>query len=473
MTLPLHRTKIVATIGPASSSRAILEQMISAGMNIARLNFSHGDFADHLRAIEHIRAASETVGRRVAIMADLSGPKIRIGTLTEDSVELKVGDTFTLTTDNIVGDHTRASISFARLPDVVKRGDLLSLNDGYIQIEVADVRGADVACVVRVGGELRSRKGVNLPGIDLGITAFTARDRECLEFALQHGVDAVSQSFVESAADVHVVRKAAAELGHAPFVIAKIERSRALERLDEILDAADGVMIARGDLGVEVPIDQIAVVQKDIMRRANQRAKPVITATHMLESMSNHRLPTRAEATDVSNAILDGTDCLMLSGESAMGAFPIESVAMLSRIAETVEATRRHVAVKDMFAGIDLTGKIRPMHLVLVSIEASLDYLKPAAVFTHTNDGSSARRLAAFHLPVWTVALCSDSKTEQNLLFSSGVVPVRAPTGATSWTTYVQQYTRQHQLPGDFAILISGPGAGDLDSNHRMEIVDL
>ena len=246
-----------------------------------------------------------------------------------------------------------------------------------------------------------------------------------------------------------------------------------MERLDEVLDAADGVMIARGDLGVEVPIDRIAVVQKDIMHRANQRAKPVITATHMLESMSTHRLPTRAEATDVSNAILDGTDCLMLSGESAMGAFPIESVAMLSRIAATVEATRRHLTVKDMFAGIDLAGKIRPMHLVLVSIEASLDYLKPAAVFTHTNDGSSARRLAAFHLPVWTVALCSDSKTEQDLLFSSGVVPVQAPTETTSSTTYVREYTRQHRLPGDFAILINGAGAGDLDSNHRMEIIDL
>jgi pyruvate kinase len=473
MTLPLHKTKIVATIGPASSSCAILEKMICAGMNVARLNFSHGDFADHLRAIENIRAASRTVGRRVAIMGDLSGPKIRIGTLAEDRVELKAGDPFTLTADSIVGDHTRASISFTRLPAVVKRGDLLSLNDGYIQIEVAEVRGADVACVVRVGGELRSRKGVNLPGIALGITAFTARDRECLEFAFQHSVDAVSQSFVESAADLRVVREAAAELGYAPFLIAKIERSRALERLDEILDAADGVMIARGDLGVEVPIERIAVVQKDIMRRANQRAKPVITATHMLESMSNHRLPTRAEATDVSNAVLDGTDCLMLSGESATGAFPVESVAMLSRIAATVEATRRHVAVKDMFAGTDLTGKIRPMHLVLVSIEAILDYLKPAAVFARTIDGSSARRLAAFRLPVWTVALCSSSKTEHDLLFSSGVVPVQAPIDATSWNTYVKNYSRQHQLPGDFAILIQGPGADDLDSNHHMEIIDL
>ena len=473
MTLPLHKTKIVATVGPASSSNVMLEKMIRAGMNVARLNFSHGDFAKHRQAIENIRAASQTAGRPVAIMADLSGPKIRIGMLSPDRVELKGGDPFTLTTDSIVGDHTRASISFARLPHVVKRGDLLSLNDGYIQLEVAEVRGADVECVVSVGGELRSRKGVNLPGIDLGIRAFTARDRECLEFALQHGVDAVSQSFVENAEDLHIVREAAAELGHAPFVVAKIERSRALERLDEILDAADGVMIARGDLGVEVPIDRIAVVQKDIMRRANQRAKPVITATHMLESMSNHRLPTRAEATDVSNAILDGTDCLMLSGESAMGDFPVESVAMLSRIAETVEATRRHVAVNEMFAGIDLTGKIRPMHLVLVSIEASLAYLKPAAVFTRAVDGSSARRLAAFHLPVWTVALCSNAKTEQDLLFSSGVVPVRAPLEAASWNAYVKNYTQQHQLPGEFAILVEGPSADNLDSNHRMEIIDL
>ena len=473
MTLPLHKTKIVATVGPASSSNVMLEKMIRAGMNVARLNFSHGDFADHRRAIENIRAASQTVGQPVAIMADLPGPKIRIGTLAPDRVELKAGDPFTLTTDSIVGDQTRASISFARLPHVVKRGDVLSLNDGYIQLEVAEVSGADVECVVLAGGELRSRKGVNLPGIDLGIRAFTARDRECLEFALQHGVDSVSQSFVENAEDLHIVREAAAELGHAPFVVAKIERSRALERLDEILDAADGVMIARGDLGVEVPIDRIAVVQKDIMRRANQRAKPVITATHMLESMSNHRLPTRAEATDVSNAILDGTDCLMLSGESATGDFPVESVAMLSRIAETVEATRRHVGVKEMFAGIDLTGKIRPVHLVLVSIEASLDYLKPAAVFTRAVDGSSARRLAAFRLPVWTVALCSNAKTEQDLLFSSGVVAVRAPIEAASWNADVKNYTQHHQLPGEFAILVEGPSADDLDSNHRMEIIDL
>src|SRR3974390_591860 len=360
------KTKIVATIGPASESLATLRQMIRAGMNVARLNFSHGEFKTPRRVIRNIRAAEHATGQRVAIMADLPGPKMRIGNFGVEKIQLKAGDRFMLTTGDIVGDQQRVSLSFAKLPKVVKPGNGLSLNDGYIQLEVTGVKGTDVACVVKVGGELRSRKGLNLPGIDLGISAFTERDRECLEFALKNGVDAVSQSFVESAADLHTVRAAAQQCGRLPFVIAKIERSRALDHLDEILDAADGVMIARGDLGVGVPIERIAVVQKDIMRRPSLQAKPVITATQMLESMTAYRLPTRAEATDVSNAILDGTDCVRLSGGAALGAFPVEAVAMLARIAATVEATRRQVSVQEMFAGIDLTGKVRPMHLILI-----------------------------------------------------------------------------------------------------------
>jgi len=406
-------------------------------------------------------------------MADLSGPKMRIGNLSVDKIQLKPGDRFTLTANEILGDAQRASVSFTRLSKVVKPGDVLSLNDGYIQLEVAEVVSADVVCVVKVGGELRSRKGLNLPGIDLGIGAFTERDRECLQFALKHGVDAVSQSFVEGAADVKAVRQAAQELGHAPFVIAKIERSRALDRLDEILDVADGIMIARGDLGVEVPIERIAVVQKDIIRRANQRAKPVITATQMLESMTTYRLPTRAEATDVSNAILDGTDAVMLSGESAMGAFPVESVAMLARIAATVEPTRRSVGVKEMFAGIDLTGRILPLHLISVSVEASLEFLKPAAVFARTDSGRSARRLASFRLPVWTVAVSQSAKTAQDLLFSCGVLPMYEPKTPTSWNAFVKDWVRRHELPGAFAIMAQRPSENDPESNHRMEIINL
>ena len=463
------KTKIVATIGPASESPAILRQMIHAGMNVARLNFSHGEFENHRRVIKNIRAAEKATGQRVAIMADLPGPKMRIGNFGVEKIQLKAGDRFTLTTDEIVGDQHRVSVSFARLPKVVKPGYGLSLNDGYIQLEVRGVKAADVDCVVKVGGELRSRKGLNLPGIDLGIGAFTERDRQCLEFALENGVDAVSQSFVESAADLNTVRAAAKRCGRQAFVIAKIERSRALDRLDEILDAADGIMIARGDLGVEVPIERIAIVQKDIMRRASLLAKPVITATQMLESMTTYRLPTRAEATDVSNAILDGTDCVMLSAESAMGAFPVEAVEMLARIAAAVEPTRRRISVDEKFAGVELTGLVRPEHLIAVSVEASLRYLQPAAVVVPSVTGATARRLASLHLPMPVVAVCSDRKTSQDLLFSYGVVPVRERKAPASWPKYVKDWVRRHGLEGEFAILTKRPAPG----NHQMEIIEL
>ncbi len=471
--LPPNKTKIVATIGPASSTSEVLEHMIRAGMNVARLNFSHGEFDSHRRSIENIRAASKSVGRPIAIMADLSGPKMRIGSLGTEPITLKTGDRFTLTTDSVIGDRQRVSVTFARLPKVVKPGDTLSLNDGYVQLEVVDVRDPEVVCTVRVGGELLSRKGLNLPGIDLGVAAFTDRDRECLRFALDHGVDAVSQSFVESAKDMEAVRQAARDLGGNPFLIAKIERARALDHLDEIMAASDGIMIARGDLGVEVPIERIAVVQKDIMRRSNRHGRPVITATQMLESMTQHRLPTRAEATDVSNAILDGTDCVMLSAESATGAFPVESVAMLARIAATVEAIRPQARVKDVYTADDLAERVLPMHLISVGVEASLEYLKPAAIFARTDSGNSARRLATFRFPVWTVAITPSEKTAQDLLFSSGVVSVHRPDPPSSWNAYVSGWVRDQKLAGSFAILTQRPSAADPESNHRMEIIEL
>jgi len=301
--LPTHKTKIVATIGPASDSPEMLERLIRAGMNVARLNFSHGDFSGHAGRIERIRAAESATGRRVAIMADLPGPKMRVGMIEPEPVDLRRGDAFTLTARDEPGTADRVSVSFKRLPQVVKPGDRLFLNDGLVQLKVDGVEGDDVRCHVVVGGELRSRKGLNMPGIDLGISAFTDHDRACLAFALEHGVDAVSQSFVETAADIAAVRDAARSTGHRPFVIAKIERSSALDHYDEILAAADGVMVARGDLGVEVPIESIAITQKSLIARANLAGKPVITATQMLESMVASRIPTRAEATDVANAM--------------------------------------------------------------------------------------------------------------------------------------------------------------------------
>lgn len=471
--LPPNKTKIVCTIGPASESQPVMEQMLLAGMNVARLNFSHGDFESHKRVIDTLRSASRATGRRLAIMADLSGPKMRIGELKEEPVELIAGEFFTLTTKEIVGDGTGASVSFSRLPKSVKPGDALYLNDGFIQLEVLRVEGDNVRCKVVVGGELRSRKGLNLPGIDLGITAFTERDRECLKFAMEQGVEAVSQSFVESGKDIQDVREAAKELGHNPFIIAKIERIRALDHFDEILEAADGIMIARGDLGVEVPIEKIAVVQKDLMRRANRRAKPIITATQMLESMTGNKRPTRAEATDVANAILDGTDAVMLSGESAMGKYPVDAVAMLAKIAAAIEPHRHRVSVKDMFQGVDLRGKLRPAHIIAVSVEASLEYASPAAVFVPTKSGATARSLSRFRPPVWIAAVSSHESTCQALQFSYGVYPVHEPEHPENWREYTSKWLDGHGAQGDLVILTEGPSTKHPEANHRMELVEV
>ena len=309
----------------------------------------------------------------MAIMADLPGPKIRIGQLAKEPIHLKAGDTFTLTTEQIAGDGNRVSVAFEPLLKAVKPGDTIFLNDGFLQLEVVKVEGKDVRCRVLVGGELRSRKGLNLPGIDLGISAFTDHDREALRFAAENGVDAVSQSFVQSGADIDAVRKAAEILDYHPLIIAKIERSRALDRIDEILEVTDGIMIARGDLGVEIPIEQIAVVQKRLMRLANMRAKPVITATQMLESMTDNRRPTRAEATDVANAILDGTDCVMLSGESAMGKYPVDAVAMLAKIAEAIEPHRSAHSVREALKDLGHGDKVSLADLIALSVETALE----------------------------------------------------------------------------------------------------
>ena len=337
MMLAPNETKLVCTIGPASDSPEIMLQMLHGGMNIARLNFSHGDFAWHRTAIDNLRRAARTAGKRVTIMADLPGPKIRIGQLAQEPIELKRGDAFTLTTNKILGNRHRVFVNFPQLPAVVKLGDILFLNDGSIQLEVVRVEGQDVQCRLLVGGELRSRKGLNLPGIDLGGSAFTEHDQDCLKSALENGVDAVSQSFVERPADVEAVRKAAAELGHHPFVIAKIERAGALQRVEEILKAADGIMIARGDMGVALPIYEIPIVQKQLIRKCNAAGKFVITATQMLEHMTESTRPTRAEVTDVANAIIDGTDFVMLSAETAVGRYPYESVLMMNEIIKFTE----------------------------------------------------------------------------------------------------------------------------------------
>ncbi len=474
MTLPPNKTKIVCTIGPASESPEVMEKMILAGMNVARLNFSHGDFDGHKKAIENLRTAAKMTGRRIAILADLPGPKIRIGELAEEPIQLEPDEPFTLTTEEITGDSRRASVSFPGLPKAVKPGDILYLSDGYIQIQVIEASGNDVVCRVVAGGELRSRKGLNLPGIDLGISAFTEHDRECLKFALEHGVDAVSQSFVEKGEDIIAVRQAAAEFGHHPFIIGKIERARAKDNLEEIIDAADGIMIARGDLGVEIPIERIAIAQKDLMYLANKKGKPVITATQMLESMTDYARPTRAESTDVANAILDGTDCVMLSGESAMGKFPVEAVKMLVKIAATVEPRRPGDRVRNELRACGRECTIDLKDLIALSVETSVETVSPAALIVPSKSGASVRSITRFRLPVWIAAVSSNEATCQQLQFSYGVQPLYLPDDEVEdWNSFARNWLKKHELEGDLVILAAGPSPRHPQANNRMEIIDL
>ena len=473
MKVPANKTKIICTMGPASQSVEVIEQMIRAGMNVARLNFSHGDFVGHKKVIDNIRAASRNVGKRIAVMGDLPGPKMRIGQLAHEPIDLKSGDTLTLTTEQITGDSQRVSVSFSGLPQAVKPGDILYLNDGYIQIQVVSTEAKDVHCRIVVGGELLSHKGLNMPDIDLGISAFTDRDYECLKFAGEQGIDAVSQSFVASAEDIDAVRNAGAALGYHPFVIAKIERSIPDVRLDGIFQAADGIMVARGDLGVEIPIERIAMDQKKLIHMANIEGKPVITATQMLESMTHNRRPTRAESTDVANAILDGTDCVMLSGESAVGKYPVESVEMLVKIAAATEPSRPSYKVREILREYNRKGDVSVRDLLTMSVETIVEHVSPALVLVPTLSGGTARSITRFRLPVWIAAVTAHEAVCQHLLFSYGIYPVHEPDPPETWNEFARNWLTSHGVEGNFVVLSTGPSPKYPQANNRIEIIDL
>jgi pyruvate kinase len=469
--VPDHKTKIVATIGPACDSPEMLLRLMQAGLDVARLNFSHEDFASHAARIARIRAAQRASGRRVTIMADLPGLKMRLGRIDPEPIQLSPGDPFTLTAEDVVGDARRVSVSFAQLPRVVKPKDRLFLNDGLVQLVVERVAGNDVICRVAVGGELRSRKGLNLPGIDLGISAFTDHDRACLEFALRNGVDAISQSFVETAADIEAVRAAAAATGKRPFIIAKIERAGALRHLDGVLKAADGIMVARGDLGVEVPIEEIALTQKRLIAQANLLGKPVITATQMLESMVASTLPTRAEVTDVANAILDGTDCVMLSEESAIGKYPEQAVRMLARIAAVTETDLPVVRLNALRSLCREQKPTTAVEAIASVVEHALETVPFAAVFVPTLTGTTARMISRYKPSSWIVALSRDPAVSSGLVFSYGVYPVDIAEEPRDWGDLALNWLGEHQIPGTTVVVVTGPSALHPRARQRIEFL--
>ena len=423
----MRRTKIVCTIGPASRSPETLEQLIRAGMDVARLNFSHGTQAEHLQVITSVRRIAERVGRSIAILQDLAGLKIRIGEMASGATTLEAGAPFTLTTRQVLGSTQEVSVNYPQLTDDVQPGDTLLLSDGDLELEVIGVTEEDVRCRVITGGRLASRKGVNLPARRITAPTVTGKDHDDLAFGLRHGVDYVAQSFVRTAADVLQVRGIVQEHGSTVPLIAKIETHDALTNIDEIIDSVDGVMVARGDLGVAIPLATVPRLQKMLIGRANRAGKPVITATHMLRSMQDSPRPTRAEVTDVANAVLDGTDAIMLSEETAIGRFPVEAVTMMAAIAVDAESSFPFDAWLHRFE----TGGALPEAVARAACTLAAD-IDAAAIVTCTQSGGTARRVSRCRPRTPIVAPTPHAETYRRLALVWGVTPLLSQSQPTT-----------------------------------------
>jgi pyruvate kinase len=420
-----RQTKIVATIGPATSTEEALRALLQAGMDVARLNFSHGTPEEHLETIQRLRRLAETLAVPVAILQDLSGPKVRIGAFADGTAELRAGAPFTLTTRAILGSPEAVSVSYAGLPQAVTPEDRLLLADGAIELRVREIEGSEIRCTVVTGGTLSSRKGVNVPSGLPGLPILGEKDLRDLGFGLQHGVDYVGLSFVRTAEDIRTAKHAMAGLGGGAPVIAKIETRAALDHLDEILDEADGVMVARGDLSIETAFTHVPIVQKAVIAEANRRAKPVITATQMLYSMVESPTPTRAEVADVANAIVDGSDAVMLSEETAVGRHAVRAVQTMAAIAaDTDRAGLRRASGSD-----DATGPPRNEHEAVVEAACRLAArLDVDVIATITRDGETARLAAKYRPRQPILAVTPRPETYRQLALVRGVVPVLLPT---------------------------------------------
>ena len=417
----MRRTKIVCTLGPASNTKAKIRELIRAGMNCARLNFSHGDHASHAKMAKLVRDAAAEARRPMAILADMQGPKIRVGKFAEGSVELVRGRPFALTTDDVVGDETIASVVDESLGIDLKPGDAIALDDGFILLRVERIDGNTVHSIVEDGGTLSNHKGVNLPGVPVTGPALTSKDRQDLAFAISAiDADYLALSFVRSADDV---MQAKALAGEVP-VVAKIERPEAVEALSEILDVADGIMIARGDLGVELGAEKVPLIQKRIIRETNARGKIVITATQMLDSMIRNPRPTRAEAADVANAVMDGTDAVMLSGETAAGRYPIQAVEMMDAIIREVESDYVEDLAREFQELKSVGDEDWPFSNAAARAAAVLTtHLPLKAVVVFTKDGRSAGLLAEHRPRAPILAVTSEVRVARRLVLEWGVIP--------------------------------------------------
>ncbi len=464
----MRRAKIVCTIGPATESPEQVQALVDAGMDVARLNRSHGDTEVHKRVYDNVRAAAKASGRSVAVLVDLQGPKIRLGRFVEGKHDLEVGDVFTITTDDVEGTKERVSTTFKGLPGDVKPGDPILIDDGKVLVRVTAVEGNDVVTRVEVPGPVSNNKGLNLPGVAVSVPAMSDKDEEDLRWALNVGADLIALSFVRTAADYDDVRRIMEEEGRVVPVVAKIEKPQAVENLSEIVQAFDGIMVARGDLGVELPLEQVPLVQKRAVELARRNAKPVIVATQVLESMITSPRPTRAEASDCANAVLDGADAVMLSGETSVGDYPIEAVRTMARIIESTEELGR-----ERIAPLGSVPSTRGGAITRAAAEIG-ERIGVKYLVTFTQSGDSARRMSRLRSSIPLLAFTPEESVRNRLSLSWGVQTYQVPSVESTDTmvSQVDQTLRANGLAevGDYVVVVAGTPVGVVGSTNTVVV---
>lgn len=468
----MRKTKIVCTIGPSSESLPALKQLISAGMNVARLNFSHGDFEEHGNRIKNIRQACLELNKTVAILLDTKGPEIRTGKLKDDSYELMQDESITLTTEEIIGDNKRISVTYKDLPRDVHVGSTILIDDGLIGLTVVDVRGSEIECRIVNGGTIKSKKGVNVPGVRISLPGITEKDANDIIFGIQQGVDFIAASFVRKASDVLEIRQLLEEhnANHIQ-IISKIENQEGVQNLDEILEVSDGLMVARGDLGVEIPAEEVPLVQKRMIKKCNFVGKPVITATQMLDSMQRNPRPTRAEASDVANAIFDGTDAIMLSGETAAGKYPVESVQTMSRIAERAESALEY---REIFIRQSTAQQTTITEAISQSVASSALDLDAKAIITPTESGYTARMVSKYRPKSPIIAVTPNEQVMRRLSLIWGVLPTHGEEARNTDEMFQLAVDNAmkagHIRLGDLVIITAGVPVGRSGTTNLMKV---
>jgi len=466
----MRKTKIIATIGPASNSEEKIKQLLEAGANAARINFSHGDHKSHSETINRIKKVRKELDLPIPLILDTKGPEIRTKTLKEEPVELNKGDTFVLTTDDIVGDNTRVSVTYANIAKDLKVGSTVLIDDGLIELVVEEIKGNDVVCKVINSGLLGSRKGVNLPDIHLNLPALSEKDIDDIKFGIEMEFDYIAASFIRSADDIAEIRKVLNENGGSSIkIIAKIENREGVEKLDEILEAADGVMVARGDLGVEIPLEEVPIIQKEMLRKCKEYGKLVIIATQMLESMINNPRPTRAEANDVANAIFDGTDAVMLSGETAKGSYPVEAVETMVKIASEVESSIDYKK--------ELTGKMTNniTDAVAHATCTTAADLNAACILTVSKSGFTVKQVSKFRPICHIKAFSPDEQVCRQLNLIWGTYPDTLQDITTDafelFEAAVEKSIKKgNSKKGDTIILVGGTPVGIAGNTNTLKV---